>query len=144
MADVKQHAFRCSARHLARLQVDHKKGLSAFDLAVISPFLLHARKDVPLVVAEVHAQFDELFRTRNFCDRLDGADADVQLVQDLLFDQALLRRMGFQFHLKTSRDRQLPAFETVVLLFCIIPVVKVASHASEEGSACITGPRRAR
>ena len=81
IADIEEHAFGNDAAHFPRFQVDHKQRLAAFDLAGIRALLLESGDDLPLVVAEIDAQDNQLVGTRNVFDGPDRAGTDIDLVQ---------------------------------------------------------------
>ena len=81
IADVEQHPFRHNAPHLARLQIDHEQCLLADNLLRIGPLRLHSGDDRAFVIAEAHAQLQQLVGVRHISYRDDRPDANVDLIQ---------------------------------------------------------------
>jgi hypothetical protein len=86
IADIKQHSFGNNASHFTRLQIDDEQCLFALDLAGIGALLLEAGNDGSRMIAEIDGKRDQFVGAGNICDGLDGADADVELIQNVESD----------------------------------------------------------
>src|SRR5580704_1054983 len=83
VADIEKHSFGNFSGHLARLEIQHKKGLAGFQFARIIALLPDPGENRPRVIAEIHRELHQLFRTRHFLHAFDRADADVKRFERL-------------------------------------------------------------
>jgi len=91
IAQIEQHTFRNFSSHTAGLEIQNKERLLALNFTGIGAFLLDARENVAGVIAEVDDEAHKLGRVRKLFYALDGADADVQGVQNAERDSGLNR-----------------------------------------------------
>jgi hypothetical protein len=82
VTDVEQHAFRYHASHLARLQVYDEQRLPAHNLLRIGTFCFHSGNDGAFVIAEAHAQLNQLVGVWHIVHCEDRPDPNVNLIQD--------------------------------------------------------------
>src|SRR6185369_10848471 len=82
-SDIEKHAFGHDAAHASRFEVHHKEPLPSFNLPGIGALLLEPGDDDPLTIAKGHTQGNEFVCARNVVHRLDGPDADINLVQQI-------------------------------------------------------------
>ena len=104
VTDVEQHAFRYHASHLARLQIHHEQRLPAHNLLRIGAFCFHSGHDGALVIAEAHAQLDQLVGVWHIVHCEDRPDTNVNLIQDFQRNRRLDGR--WHSHKITTEDTE--------------------------------------
>lgn len=78
-ADVKEHPLTQHAKHFARFQIDHKKGLSALEFTWVFAFEADTGNDGAFMVTKTNSEAHQFVSANDLIYRPNGAHSNVNL-----------------------------------------------------------------